>query len=332
MTSFSRACLTVAVAAAAAAVLPCRATAQVVRGPAPGPRSPEMIRRNVQLGLPLTLLTAENTQDFDLLVEEHFPGFTMLPSYAKLRPFLVLVRNDAMKQIRGYAIVWLVTSPAGQQWGVFRESAVVPPAEVGYPLSHAVNPGQVRLVAPFFDIKPYEWRQLSAHPGWFEKLHSGADLPHYDNQVVTPEVDGVVYSDGSFRGPDRMRVLERYYNARDAEHDEALVIKRLVDNGASASQVAAKLRVARERGKDDQGRYMRAGYIRARRQAAIFLQRILQRSGLAYVRAEVDGMVQVMPPFQSFTRRGRWYNRRFTSDEDLGPNAKARDAGPGERL
>jgi hypothetical protein len=286
-----------------------------------------LLRLRYRPGRPLTLIRPGDA-GFASALDASFPGFSARPDYQSWLPWLVLLENGTNRYARAYAITWRITEPqGGYAWS--SASWLTTPFEMGRPqLDKAINPGLTRLVSPFFNLSERAWAQHAADPaGWQAPMPAGRLPP--PGSGVEAELDGVVYGNGSFYGPNQTDILGRYLVARTAEHDEALSLLRLIDSGAPGSKLGIVLERRRLRARFDQGHGPNAMYVRARARAAVWFTWLLglPNGGVRALRSAVQQLVQEGPPYAHRSSLGRWYRRRFR-DHDLGPHAKRRGLEP----
>jgi len=275
------------------------------------------------IGPPLSLISPGDP-GFDSELSSDFPGISGLPNFEALRPFLVILRNDTSRTARAYAVEWRMLNIDGVSHP-FIQRAVTTPLDMRPLFDRSIHPGQVRLLSPLFNWGSIEYQAHAEHPRAFAELFPPEDLPSSGSYVsVTPVVDGVIYGDGSFHGHDTTHILEQYFIARSAEHDEALSIYNLFPSLPTTEQLSTTLRRRELRAQFDHGRGAHAQYIRARAAAAMKLREVLaQPDGYAHLQRMVTNLVTLMPPHERMTLLGRWYQGRF-SDHGLGPRAKQR--------
>lgn len=281
-----------------------------------------MFRRVISRGQPLTFIVPSDA-NFDAQAELAFPGLTSDSGYQRVRPFLVLLHNETGRYARAYAVHWQLIygdEPYGAPHSDFANQSVAPdPAGLRGLFTNSIPPGQYRLMSPRFSVSQRRWL---AERETFLSTYADAPEPGTYNRVVA-NLDGVVWNNGSFNGPDVSKILEFYFAERDAWHDEGLAVQQLLACGATQAGVEAALKRHEYRGLNDNGTHQRAWYIIGRRNAALRFQQIWARSGFRAIERTTAWLVRFMPPHQKLTPLGQWYAWRFR-DHGVGPNAKAR--------
>jgi hypothetical protein len=195
----------------------------------------------------VTLILPEHTQ-FQPLLRDKFPHFLEAESYANLRPFLVLLRNDTSRHVLAYVIKWDVRF-SHRLPGVLQNYYIQEPLSIARPqapLSAAqrssFSPGELRLLSPFFNVDATQY--VSSHGGLAKTISTFLTLEPYSSieiQTVTATLDAVIYADGTFEGPDHFRLLSRYQCLRQAERDLGTELMNLIQAGAPTHKILTLL-------------------------------------------------------------------------------------------
>ena len=185
-------------------------------------------------------------------VEAHFPGLTNDPTFQQISPLALLVTHQQGRPVRAFSVVWAITTPAGRyETPLYFYVSLGSPA-TGHTLSalgsvrrNILQVGQSRLVTPFFTWAPDYYAANSA-PNWKGVLQPAepgrfllSELPNATQVKVS--LDGVVFSDWKLIGPDKHQLGWKIRERRNAEHDEGLVVYRLMKSGASDSEIVQTL-------------------------------------------------------------------------------------------
>ncbi len=219
---------------------------------------------------------------FEGMIDTYYPGISQEPGYqTSIKPFLVLVRNDTALPAVAYAIMWRVhykdCSVKSQRAVFVNRHLMFRPAMTYLP------PRYIRLIAPMFNVTPKEYERDKPSYGWYP----ANSFPRSEGlSSVDVNVDGVVYGDGTFIGPDKTRVLQSYLMAKFAERDEILAALNLIRSSAGTSPLAVVSQL--EKMFNDEFQFSQrayqdsllAKYVRARGTTATDLSRILQDRGL----------------------------------------------------
>ena len=292
------------------------ADAQKSRPPASTAERPNAIslRYPTRRGEPLTILTPADPQ-FDKEMEDRFPDFLNSTAYDGSRPFLVILRNDTQRTVRAYEIVWHLQEPDADSASGYRERelrtfAITTPLELRNPgglrgMDKSIPPGGERVVSPVFN-------GVSSDSDKFTFFNDPEKLPQKGTYTsITPDLDCVVYGDGSFSGPNHSQLLLRYNVVRDAQHDEALSVLRMLRANPKNPQLKLALVTRQAIGADDTHPNNRALplYLHARGRAAQEFDVMLESGGYERVHKVAEQLVKLMPPHEAFTSLGGAYHQ-----------------------
>ena len=182
-----------------------------------------------------------------------FPGLQNDPVFQKIAPLAILITLQNGPAIRAHSVAWQITTPTGS-FDTALFSYVSPgSATKGYSVSTlgsarhlTLQPGQSRLVTPFFDWSSSSF-QSNPRPNWSTALKLAepggfliSELP--TATAVRVSLDAAVFSDWKLMGPDRYNLARRLRSRRNAEHDEGLVVYRLLKAGAPNHLIVQTLR------------------------------------------------------------------------------------------
>lgn len=222
-----------------------------------------------EIAYSLTILTPEMA-DFDALLNEFFPGIQSLPYFQSMQPYLVLIRNDGAVPAVVYGIQWNVRGLDGSTTTLENDYIAEPLA--GGP---RLAPGGIRLLSPLFNLTP---RQYQAAPSLLDS-YAGAEFPALASCIT--EVDGVVYADFTYAGPQGLQMWQRYTAARLAAHDEVVSTLKLLNSSTAAQVIMATLNAEIERGRWSRGLRIMNMYVQARGQCAKTVRDLIVRFGQA---------------------------------------------------
>lgn len=270
------------------------------------------VRQTASQSLTLIKPTDPN---FETTLDAFFPGVSHQDGYQQsIRPFLVIVRNDNYLPAVAYAITWTARYEDG---GIRRLRAIFVNRHLMLRQVMAyIPPGRMRLISPLMlNVAP---QQYESNPD--VAVYPAESYPPSKGLVsVDPNVDGVVYTHGSFIGPDRTYVLQRYVVARFAERDEVLsALDLLKSSGAPqftlVQQLQEKLQKQVQLGDRVSKRTLLARYVRARDRSAQDLQRILRNRGLTGLEAMLQRYVGPSGGRTSPSMFGRMYQKLSKND------------------
>lgn len=189
---------------------------------------------------------------FASALDAQFPGLSADPVFQKLMPLAILITLQSGPGIRAYTVSWSVTTSAGPyQTALFYYVSPGPSAKGKSPNTlrsaqvNILRSGVSRLVTPFFNWtsnyylanRPPNWDTIlkPSEPGTFlvsELINATS---------VTTSLDAVVFSDWKLLGPDKYLLGDRLRARRNAEHDEAVGVCKLLKAGAPDSAIVEAL-------------------------------------------------------------------------------------------
>lgn len=246
----------------------------------------------------------------------NFPELTGTEYLARVKPYLVIVRNDGARKMNGYAVVWNETTKQGGNRAftqrfmnrIFEE-----------PEKHRImQPSSVRLLSPLFNLSVNEVRNLSASKQ-LETLFPLSVLPPADTIAsMSATLDGILWGDGTFEGPDHARLSAEALCALNADHDEALKVSALLASNPQPQVVIAALDLDIEAAhtpgdvkmltQSRRRAEMEPLYRRARAQAAYALKRQILNAGIEGLSARVNYVAQ-LPPGNQYTHMFSWISK-----------------------
>ena len=121
-----------------------------------------------------------------------------------------------------------------------------------------------------------------------------------------------MYSDGSFIGADKTRVLQRYVMSQFAARDEVLAVANLINSSTAPQFMMVEQLENMFKGQDQQGERayqhtLLALYVRGRGRTAMDLRRILQTRGIAGLQKLLQNFVNRSGGNTNFSAFGRMY-------------------------
>lgn len=262
----------------------------------------------------LTLIKPTDA-DFESTLDTYFPGVSQEPGYQrKIRPFLVIVRNDTSTPAVAYAIQWEEHYSDGS-------SHFLRASFVNVPLMQSVAttyiPSEViRLISPLFNVTPkgYQWYHS------FGRMFPASHFPASNGaSSMDVDVDGVVYRGGAFIGPDKTHILQRYVAAHFAARDEALAALKFIQSSTEPQfLVAPKLGQMLDQQIQWKNRAYQftllARYVRARGRSAQDLKRILQYRGLRGLETLLQNYINRSGGMTNPSRFGMIYQKLSQND------------------
>lgn len=247
-----------------------------------------------QASAPRTLtLIRPDDPEFEALVADKFPGVQSLQNYARLKPFLLLLKNETPHWATGYAIEWNIRTSNGS---VHRQPFIFLQRHDPEMQRKVIAPGEVRLLSPTLNVGPEE---LPA------RLQSIANMPMHPytfKNIVTSVsalIDGVVYEDDAYTGPHPENLVRRYQALRDAERDLGTALLQAFDSDPSADNILGFLSNETRRVDSSSGEDPASLYRMERWQESQSVLSSFRAGGLAGLRQRAREMAQ-RPPVQVF--------------------------------
>ncbi|HVB98717.1 MAG TPA: hypothetical protein VNJ12_05205, partial [Candidatus Dormibacteraeota bacterium] len=267
------------------------------------------IAQYIRAAQPLTVVTPSDPR-FDEQVALYFNAIEDA-AYQTIRPYLVFVVNNEPVEARAYALRWTYVYPDGRTtdsiYSFFTTRLDDRPGA-----SKILKAGAARLISPLFNISAARWNSDSTLRNQFGSEY-GSRFAHYQppGTRVSVKLDGVVYLDDSFSGPNKSMVLQRYLCRVNGEHDEVVGEEDAIRSGATAGTIDSALTSDVRRGRFDIGTYLPARYVRARGRAALRLREILRRQGFARFQSMVAFLATHAPPAGKMTFMAPWYSPTY---------------------
>ncbi len=280
------------------------------------------------------ILIKPSDPKFDTILNGYFPGLSEAPTFQNLRPYTVLVQNDADVPAVAYSIAWKLVYRDGSVKtvsntsiaGPFGKTMTVPPVppggsrEVGgliltsAPPEMPLRPGGFRLVSPIFNMWP------PGDLGGMEFYATGEFLfssPYPISAVA--EIEGAVYRGGTYSGPEGAKVWRAYITARFAAHDVAVYLLDLLNSSEPPKSVVSALDLEAKRGvSDDHGTKTMDMYIRARGGYASTMEILLGPHGRDKALKILGRIASEWPSPGAFTILGKRYRHLYSSAAQTG--------------
>jgi hypothetical protein len=186
--------------------------------------------------------------EFGPTVEKLYPGLQEDTLFKQLTPLSILIRHNKGPNIRAHTISWEVTSPAGTYETALYSYISPGSASKGHSLSTlgsarraVLSSGDSRLITPFSNWTPAQYKKLGSQK-WnnpSKLIEPGGFLMSELSAAATVRVslDAAVFSDWKLIGPDKHNLTRRLRSRRNAEHDEGMIVYKLLKSGATDSTI-----------------------------------------------------------------------------------------------
>lgn len=191
--------------------------------------------------------------NFSYSLDRFFPGLANDPTFQQIAPLSLVVTHEQGPPVRAFSVSWTISNPTGtSETPLYFYVSLGSPATGHFTSALAsarrniLESGQTRLVTPFFSWAD-RYYSRNAPPNWTAALSRsdpGAFLISESQKAtqVAVALDGVLFSDWKLMGPDKHALGWKIRSRRNAEHDEGLVVYKLLKSGAPDSQIIQVLR------------------------------------------------------------------------------------------
>jgi hypothetical protein len=184
---------------------------------------------------------------FDFLLEKYFPGVSQTQYFQTVRPLLAIVHNNTLRAVKAYVIKWTMTKADGTVVTATLQVIWQPPpgdpalTGAGNVLGPNGSALGVQLVSPYFHASTRELPALVKGNFAFG-LFQAASLRSLTKAAqsassVQVTLDGAVFGDGVFVGPDTSKLFERFQAEQKAEVDEAKWMESELKKGVTDQQL-----------------------------------------------------------------------------------------------
>lgn len=213
---------------------------------------------------------------FDLVLESAYPGLAHTPSFQELKPSTVLVSNESGQFVYGFVVKWTLRAGTAAPKVVYSPYLKTAGRDQLITTGVVLAPNEVTLLSPSFAfVKGHSLNALSA------QVRANVAAAKREN-VLSGALDGVIFGDGTFGGPDEARLRDRFECERSGQHDEGYSMTLAIRNQLSEDEIAAKLNEHIRKGWTHRaGTDRESFYHVSRGNAAQLLLQLLQQAGRA---------------------------------------------------
>jgi hypothetical protein len=237
---------------------------------------------------------------FAATLDSEFPGLKDVADFPPVAPLVVILHNESRHGLLAYSIQWTVTHTDGSVSTEFHE--VIQEPDDKWTLSGQrviLLPGDTQLVSPSFHWSASQFRTLLRLQAVSLSLDAG--LPRHlgddfgNASKIHAALDGVVFDDGVFIGPDTGRLYERFQAEQRGELEEGAWLEQQFAIGKDTLEITPWLKAQIKKAEALTGSEKTALYNAARgREASRFLG-ILEDSGEAALEAEAKRVAGSKP-------------------------------------
>lgn len=273
----------------------------------------------------LRVLTPASSE-FTARLNSLYPGLANDPAFKKIASMSYLVTNEGSRKVFAFSTHWSITTGEGK-FGrtlntMFRPkldgsgTMVLSARHRGTKMSGNVpvlKPGKTRLVTPFFAWSPRYYQRIQSSVKWNKLLHRNAHVAFYSalaeqSPAVTVRLREAIISKKKVVARSSNALSTRYRIQRNAEHDAAVSVHKLLTTGHTDQQILSVL-VKQAKGftKDHVGKALdptnkrQAIYYKARQRQAAVLALQIAAKGRARLHATVQRLIAV-PAVKSVAR------------------------------
>ena len=256
------------------------------QGQAPPPRS-------MALGHSVAVI-GPNSPIFEGLLEKDFPGVSQVDYYQQIEPLLAVVHNNTRRVVKAYVVKWVITNADGST------------ATEYLPVMSEPAPGQAQLSGQRAVLEPggsgFETELVSPYFHWPQRMFQGllqVNAVRTNFQAASRELlasniqsatriqttlDGAIFDDGVFVGPDTSGLYERFQARQQAQVDEAAWMLNQFSASPTDQQLKDALSEHIYQGRNSTGTDPASLYTAARGEEASWLLSLLEDDGQAALR------------------------------------------------
>lgn len=227
--------------------------------------SPVSVGSVIATGHCAVSLIHHSDPNFPTLLRQLYPGLMADAGFIRLVSTCALLTHQRGAAVRAYKASWLMQTSAGSYSTTLYHYARAG-VRVGNSGKRTAGSGQVsvlrrqghRLVSPFFSLTPEHFQRFGV-PDWTRVLNKTADGEFINAELGSHptfqiSLDAVLYARhtvltkdkrpfATFKaaGPHAEALGQRFRVKRNAEHDEAVIVHKMLSGGALNDEVASYL-------------------------------------------------------------------------------------------
>lgn len=183
---------------------------------------------------------------FNAALDANFPGIRAVPGFTQIEPLLAILHSESSHAVQAYNLRWsfskkdgspataslLVLEQSSEQWPLVGQKA-------------ALEAVETQLVSPFFNWSAKQFPTMLSQGVVKLLFQSNLSNPLVAEIQASPfsqlTLDGVVFDDGLFTGPDASRLFEQFQAEQQAQVDEAQWVAGQLAHGADQLMLATSL-------------------------------------------------------------------------------------------
>jgi hypothetical protein len=227
-------------------------------------------------------------------VDRLFPGLLSDPVFQQIKSHAVLIANVGKEAVNAYSTHWDITTSTGGYEMLVRHyfhPSAKRPRTIHFGLKGnktrftgkipLLTAGETRLVTPYFNWSPSFYR-THPKPNWSRMLSASSSRQLFATELssatdIEVSIDALIINNRDVIGLDKANLGRVFRVTRNAEHDEANALLKLVKKGVSRDQIAEFLKNRTSVALPSRTNAFRHLYVAVRRrQAKILFRRFKQ--------------------------------------------------------
>lgn len=153
-----------------------------------------------------------------------------------LRRDVAVLSNESTRTVVAYVVRWFLRTPFGTSDNTY--SAYTEPMILSSHQAHeggtGIAPGAARVLHPAFNLTTKEFADIVNDP---RMIH----INDQRAEVTGAELDGILYDDGTFYGPDNGNFFLKFQAQLNARHDVGLRVLALSQSAKPDTEIIAEL-------------------------------------------------------------------------------------------
>jgi hypothetical protein len=209
------------------------------------------------------VVVGPNSPYFDELLERWFPGASGVNYFERVKPLLAIVRNNTMRVVKAYVVKWTITNADGSTTTEYQSVVSEPgPGDAQLTgertvLGHGGSGLETEIVSPYFHWPQNGFPGLIQGNGAIISFQSASLRPLSSNIQSATRIrtilDGAIFGDGVFVGPDTSGLYERFQARQQAEADEAEWVLNQLSAGVTDQELRDSLSEHIHQGRNSTG-------------------------------------------------------------------------------
>ena len=246
-----------------------------------------------------------DSRNFEGTLENDFPGVTDVNYFEAIRPLLAIVKNHTLRVVKAYAVKWAITNADGSTTTEYLSVVSQPaPGEAQLTgdrtvLGHVGSGYETELVSPYFNWPQSRFPglvQVNAVIASFQAASRKSLASNIQSATgIQTTLDGAIFGDGVFVGPDTSGLYERFQASQQAEVDEAGWVLNQLGAGLTDQQLRDSLSEHIYQGRNSTGTDPTSLYGAARGEEASRLLSVIEHGGQSALQAVATRLANAKP-------------------------------------